>query len=272
MKKAQLVHICGDIHADWGALNAFINTKIRHSKLVRSLADDYDVFEAVILQCGDFGYWPHTQPRHRWFEPGDFTGDGGLYAVHNAVPFLKSGMVSIYWCDGNHENHDALDALEESCQEQSFIPVSPGVFFARFGSILTLIDDTAVMFCGGAESMDKDLREPGFSWWPQEGIDEADMRCLPDPRSVHVDWLVSHTCPRCFGLVGPHIMAEKILEKSPEHLDRVWEMYRPKKWWFGHYHAGQLGEYQGCRWTLLDYPGNGLGPWFETILVESDGE
>ena len=269
MKKAQLVHICGDIHADWGALNAFINTKIRQSKLVRALAGDYEEFEAIILQCGDFGYWPHTQPRHSWFEPGEWTG-GGKYVVHNAVPFLKGGLVPLYWCDGNHENHDALDALEESCPDRPFIPVSPGVFYARFGAMLTLVDGTSVMFCGGAESVDKDLREPRLSWWPQEGIDEADMRRLPDPQSAHVDWLISHTCPRCFGVVGPYSMAEKNLEESRKRLDRVWEMYKPQKWWFGHYHAAQRGEYQGRRWTLLDYPGHGLGSWVETMLVENE--
>jgi hypothetical protein len=37
------LYVLGDIHADFGALNQFVNKKQPD----------------IILQCGDFGWWPH---------------------------------------------------------------------------------------------------------------------------------------------------------------------------------------------------------------------
>lgn len=271
MKKAQLIHICGDIHGDWARLNRFINTDIRQSRHIRSLAGRYDELEVILLQCGDFGYWPHTDPEHSWFALEDTRDDGGRYAVQTAVSFLKNGRVVVYWADGNHENHDALDALESAHPDSPFIAVAPGVFFARFGAVLTLLDGIHVMFCGGAESVDKNSRMPGIEWWSQEGIDEADMRKLPDPRTVKVDWLISHSCPHAFDLNLRKMLPAKNREASKRYLDRVLEDFRPKRWWFGHYHHAQGGVAQGCRWCLLDYLGNyGGRPWVETLLIEKE--
>ena len=216
MKKAQLIHICGDFHGEWDKLNAFINGKIRQSKKMRTLAEAYAELEVIILQGGDFGFWPHTDPTHSWFRPGDTTGDGGQYAIKNEVDFLKDGLVKIYWCDGNHENHDALDSLEAVHSDEAFIPVMPGVFFATFGSVLTLLDGTTVMFCGGAESSPLDIqaRTPGASWWPQEGIDHKDMARLPDTKITHVDWIISHTGPHAFKIVGKDVACWKNREPS----------------------------------------------------------
>ncbi|MBU4525474.1 MAG: metallophosphoesterase [Desulfomicrobium sp.] len=73
--------VIGDIHADFGALNRFCNKKRPD----------------ILLQCGDFGWWPHRHgtdkiSRNRRFDQ---------YAV-------KLGGTRLYWCDGNHENHDDL--------------------------------------------------------------------------------------------------------------------------------------------------------------------
>ena len=270
MKKAQLIHICGDCHGEWDRLNVFINTRIRQSKKVRALAAAHDELEAVILQCGDFGYWPHTDPGHDWFAPGDTVGDGGRYALKTDVEFLKDGRIKIYWCDGNHENHDALDDLEAKHPDDAFIPVMPGVFFAAFGSILTLLDGTKAMFCGGAQSSPRDIRArtPGLSWWAQEGIDDKDMARLPDPNNTHVDWIISHTGPQSFELGGKGIEGHKNRDPSKEHLDRILRDYRPKRWWFGHYHNLRDGWNKGCRWMLLDCLGNDCGrKWLDTVLL-----
>lgn len=140
--------------------------------------------------CGDFGYWPHTAPAHTWFPAAEIAppaGDTKPYGIKTAVPFLKDGHIKIYWCDGNHENHDTLDELECLHMDMPFIPVMSSVYFARFGSVLTLLDGTRVMFCGGAASDDADERIPGLEWWPQEAVDAADMQHLPHPSSQPVD-------------------------------------------------------------------------------------
>lgn len=264
--KAQLIYILGDIHGDWPRLNAFINRHVRQSKAVRRQAAHYADFEVIILQCGDFGYWPHTEPQHSFFAPDCLEGDGEAYAVKNHVPFLKDEMVKIYWCAGNHENHDALDELENLHPDLDFIPVQPGVYFARFGAVLTLLEGTNVLFCGGAASGDAHKRVPGTEWWPQEVISEESMLRLP-PEDTRVDWVISHTSPASFVMpqAKVHIKNQDI---SRLYLEEIRKRFKPSAWWHGHYHIYATGMFEGCRWTSLDYLGHGQR-YHELKLVSS---
>lgn len=259
MNKAQLVYIAGDLHGEWDTLNAFINSGIRQSQRVKQLAHEVDPLEIIVLQTGDFGYWPHK--RTIWRQGG----------IKNAMPGIQDGRIKIYWCDGNHENHDALDALERGAAsekpEERFIETMPGVYFAPFGSVLRLLDGTTALFCGGADSTDKKFRVLGESWWAQETIDGMDMARLPAPGSLTVDWVISHTCPSYFRVWASHRNPEKDDDPSKRHLDRVFDLYRPKRWWFGHYHDYQQGDFCGCSWTVLDRCGNTRsGKWAEEVL------
>lgn len=272
MKQAQLVHIMGDIHGDWAFLNTFINRKIRKNGALRAKAAEYDEFEVVFLMCGDFGYWPHTDPHHTYFilgqtQPAD--GDDKPYGIKNAVDFIKDGHIKIYWCDGNHENHDALDELERLLPDTPFPPVMPGVYFARFGSVLTLLNGTTVMFCGGAASDDANLREAYKDWWWQERVDAADMERLPDPDETPVDWVISHTSPLSFKITDKRAWPPKDQDSSRRHLETVRERFRPSQWWFGHYHLHEAGLFDGCRWACMDHPGN-IGRWVEKRVIEVD--
>lgn len=60
MSQAQLIFIAGDLHGDWVRLNHFIDAEIRQSRRIRELVRDFDSLEIIILQTGDFGYWPHN--------------------------------------------------------------------------------------------------------------------------------------------------------------------------------------------------------------------
>ena len=272
MPRAQLVYITGDLHGDWDTFNPYLNTRIRQSRRIRKLAREFDPLEIIILQAGDFGYWPHKHKhssfsrslRSLWRQDG----------VKNAIPDITDGRIKMYWCDGNHENHDVLDALEKESgtknPEERFIEILPGVFYAPFGSVLQLLDGTTVLFCGGAESTDKELRVPGDTWWPQEVIDEKDMAALPAPEILAVDWVISHTCPGYFAASTVHGNPAKNSDPSKAFLDRVFDMYRPKRWWFGHYHDHQQGAYEGCVWTMLDRCGNPKGGrWIEEVLFHT---
>jgi hypothetical protein len=248
---AQQIYILGDIHGDWTSLNAFIDNKIRNSKQISEFKSLFDELEIIFLQVGDFGYWPHRRS----------------IDIDNAVDGIKDNRVKIFWCDGNHENHDAVDALEAEHPGEPFIEICPSVYFAAFGSMLTLLDGTTVMFCGGADSIDKFLRTPGVSWWKQETIDEADMARLP-PKGTKVDWIISHTYPEAFKLNLKYDLLGA-LEHDPSklYLDHILKMYAPSRWWFGHYHIFRRGSRGRCRWTALDKCGDGAGKWIDQLPV-----
>jgi hypothetical protein len=112
---------------------------------------------------------------------------------------------------------------------------------------------------GGAASTDKEYLKYRYDWFPEETITQKDIFNLPD---TNIDIVVSHTSP---GYFKPELNAdlddwrlqdsywlEKFKDPSCAALDAVWEQYRPKLWFFGHYHLSKHGTYRGTRWFALN--------------------
>ena len=55
----------------------------------------------------------------------------------------------------------------------------PNIFYMPRGSVLSLSDGRNVLFMGGAESVDKRRRTPGYDWFKQELIRPQDLSNLP---------------------------------------------------------------------------------------------
>lgn len=247
----KLVYILGDIHGKFGSLNEFVNRRIRLHPAVRALAEDCRMkgreLAVDILQCGDFAYfWP---------------GCSNKVVIKNHIDFLRGGRANIYWCAGNHENHDELDRIEKTGWSKP-IEVDKGIFYCPFGSTLELTPEITVLFAGGAESIDKEWRlekmREGYPriWWPQEEISESDMeRLAAVPR---VDWVVSHTAPTDFQFYMPF---KPGWEASRLALNEVLHRYRPKKWFFGHFHEFMKGNCNGTEWECLADIGGGNLFW-----------
>lgn len=204
--------IAGDVHGDWRRFNVFLNKKKPE----------------MVLQAGDFGYWPREEG----------------YELNR----LKNFDTKIHWCDGNHEDHWSLKQLTTN-------EVSPHVFYQPRGSILTLPDGRNVLFFGGATSIDKDVRTLGRDWFPEEVPSYADFETL-DKINVEIDIVISHTCPKEFEIeIHPwliHSLArERINDSTRSLLSCIRERFRPSLWYFGHWHVAMAGHYEGCRWRAL---------------------
>lgn len=250
--KIQYVFVVGDIHGEWDSFNRFINKRIRGDKtIVNDIKNGHDI-EILLLQCGDFGFWPHfdgsllfSKNSNRWDQWG----------IKHKISGIKNDHIKIIWCAGNHENHEILDNLESNTKDK-FIEIdpirAPNIFYATFGSIYTLLDNTKVMFCGGAASIDKACRIPGISWWEGETISESDMHKLPDSASTQVDIVVSHTCPRLFDRTHAHLNMVKFHDPSKIALDYVFRMYKPTTWFYGHYHNYTFGIIENCSTYMLN--------------------
>lgn len=227
--------IMGDIHADFGSLNQFLN---------KQKPD-------IVLQCGDFGWWPHRHgtekiTRNRRFDQ---------YSI-------KPQSTKIYWCDGNHENHDDLQERVKATPDGPIeIPV-PGCFYMPRGSILTLDDGRNILFFGGAMSTDKEGRVEGDDWWAGEVPTSADLdfaRAQVEAHGGRVDIVISHTGPVAFlrQLAKNEIDQDRLTDPTVALLDILLDEFRPKRWFFGHFHLHAKGEDQGCAWQALS--GEGLG-------------
>ena len=214
------VCVMGDVHGEFGRLNNWVNH--RRPK--------------IVLQCGDFGYWPKLRTEKRRRRKGP------------KLP--KMHETKLYWCDGNHEEFDSLNELTNN-------EVYPNVFWMKRGATLDLPDGRKVLFMGGAESTDREWRlaEEAATgkklWFPKERIQEDEVRALPE---VDVDIVVSHAAPREFEVWGEgHDMREP--DPTRLALSAVWTRYQPRLWFFGHYHARVRGNYHGTEYFGLNMAG-----------------
>jgi hypothetical protein len=208
------IFVVGDIHAEWGHLNSLINERNPE----------------IILQCGDFGFWPNYYPMR-----------------------IKNGDCRIYWCDGNHEDHWALKDLTNN-------EVAPNVFYMKRGSTLTLPDGRIVLFMGGADSIDKGYRTMGIDWFPEEVISWSDVKDLPE---IKIDIVISHTCPLQFNVDDVRHKHEKLEDPSRHGLSYILNKYKPDLWYFGHWHYWRKGKFENCEWTRLSMPGR--TGWWEKL-------
>lgn len=212
--------ILGDVHGEWGDLNITMARAMR-------LFPDIQRF----VQVGDFGYaWPGSKP---------FTF---LPTFWDNADLEKAKSLPFHWLDGNHENHNQLDADSGAYQ--------PDMIYQPRGSTHIFKDEDGgefkrAMFFGGASSIDKDSRIQDKSWWPQESIQYGQvMRTLENTEQI--DIMFSHEFPLAF----PYGSYKKEFGRADKQaLDALREKFRPKFWVFGHHHTYQAGTTEGTEWA-----------------------
>jgi hypothetical protein len=207
--------VVGDVHGDFGTLNKFISK--RKPKM--------------ILQVGDFGYWPHIK---------EYKCNG----KYDKTPTVKAHDTIIHWCDGNHEDFWSLN-------ERDTDELWPNTFYQPRGSYITLDDGRNVLFFGGAESIDKWNRTVGHDWFPEETITQSDIEDLPD---VDIHIAITHTCPEEFDLTLENDEWREFKNNDPSRkaLSYVLDKYKPEHWYFGHYHFNRHGVYNNTSWNCID--------------------
>jgi hypothetical protein len=188
----------------------------------------------VVLQLGDFGYWPHV--------------DAGQLFLDRVERVAERTGVTFVWVDGNHENHDALRQLTAGAPEaDGFVAVRPHVRYAprghrwtwrgrRFGAL------------GGAFSLDWRVRTPGQSWWAEEVPTPADVERLGDEP---LDVLVTHDAPlqrRERPLATPIPEADLAVARAVRRLlAGAVARTRPALVLHGHWHRRYSAVHEGVR-------------------------
>lgn len=227
------------------------------------------------LFVGDFGYYPY---RRRAYHPE--TNERlrcNPNDIYRGKRSERHSFTSMHFCDGNHEDHAALrDLVLNGGVNKKYNPsmlvknltrlmpvptdykpisyeVAPNVHYHARGSTLTLPNGKVVLFVGGADSVDKDTRVPGYDWFKDEILTLDDFNHFPD---VNVDVVISHTCPTYFDVntndEENYYGYDKYSDPSRKVLDLVFDKYKPTQWYFGHWHLSQSDVYKDCSWTLLN--------------------
>ena len=207
--------IAGDTHERFDIINKFIN---KHQP-------------KHLIICGDFGFWLDNHIEKR----------------------LKPHNTKIYFCDGNHEDHNLLDKLTDKPEP---VEVCKNVFYMPRGTIVQF-EDKKFLFMGGAESIDKDLYTEGIDWFPQESITIKQVNSLPE---TNIDVIISHAAPLFVEMHMGLWMKSKLLKQTPILLETVFELYKPKHWFFGHYHYDYYSVLRGTEFHGMNMS-NSRGWW-----------
>jgi len=238
--------VLGDVHGAFGALNKHLHNKQ----------------PGMVLQCGDFGYWPQEEKLMR-VGYGEYEFGHPFDPAKRIKNVLPDGRrIPIYWADGNHEDHPSLRALQKAASDPlAPIPTGEGIWWMPRGSSLILPTGEVVCFLGGARSVDRPRREKGVDWFPEELLDAEILDHLPE----RADIVISHTAPCSFRQSkkeahGPDPGADWTPDSSCDVLEEALKRLRPSRWYFGHFHWQRQGKVQDCRWQALsDLTGVGRG-------------
>lgn len=228
------ISFCGDTHGQFMAIDNLI---------VREKPD-------LVIQCGDFGIW------------------NDKYGRFNKVKCQSHNRnVPVYFCRGNHENHDVLDTFPdfkisnlknserviknlvvkennlsieqwEILKNKTF-PFADNFYLCESGSILSPAENCKILFIGGAVSTDRHLRKEHISWWKQETMYQYQIDYLLDliDSRPSIDIVVSHTAPLdVVNKVTSFNSIEKMRDPTSKLLSVVHEKLHPKLWFFGHFH------------------------------------
>ena len=108
------------------------------------------------------------------------------------------------------------------------------IFHVLRGEIMTLEGKT--FFClGGACSIDKALRTPHVSWWPDEEITRHDIdNAIANLDKVNnkVDYVITHCCDT-HTVIKTFGFRRDVCTDQLTFVDKVVDY---KHWFFGHYH------------------------------------
>ena len=232
-----MIFLTGDTHGDIRRLNteSFYEQK-------EMTKDDY------LIILGDFGLvW-------------DYKGES-KYEKH-WLDWLEKKPFTTLFIDGNHENHDRLDAYEvEEWHGGKVHKIRPSVIHLMRGQVFE-IDGLKVFTFGGASSHDisdgilelsdprvvtwskdytKLFRVNKISWWDRElpSVEEMEEgRKNLEKNDWNVDFVLTHCAPT--SIVAVVTMGDHDQNDFTEYLQEIMEKLTYKKWFFGHYHMNKV--------------------------------
>lgn len=230
-KREKMIYLCGDTHGS-AELHKITNKAFLSRNFTR---EDY------VIVLGDFGLFFSDTPNERL-----------------ARERLGRLPYTLLFIDGNHENFDLLYGL--STEEKFGGKVGVGgenLFWLRRGEIYE-IDGRNLLAFGGAFSIDRAWRKLNVSYWDAEIPSEDELNFalsnLARFKSAgsKIDAVLSHTAPTFLmsALSDLFLGGGAIYDPTTDMLERIFELAKPEKWYFGHFHADRKISAYGCEFHL----------------------
>ena len=153
------------------------------------------------------------------------------------LDWLRKRPYTLLFLDGAHENYDLLAQYPVEERFGGRVQALGGnVYHVCRGSVLELEGKKYLCF-GGTESPDKEEREAGYNWWPQEMPDDEEYAACEanlEANGWQVDYVLTHDAPSRF----LDFTSLAVGESNRLHLflDKVLLKLTYEKWFFGCYH------------------------------------
>ena len=206
-----MVYITGDTHGD---ISWFKNPKLK------KLGE-----KDILIICGDFGFlWnPKSEAEKKNLE------------------ILKSKKYTICFLDGAHENFDVLDAYTPyRWKGGNAHKIANNIFHLMRGEIFTL-DNKTFFVMGGGESDDRDMREPGVSWWEEEMPNAEEIKNAEDnlkDANYNVNYILSYEAPAVAkDFLKLHLKEAAKISPLNTYLQELTKNVDYYHWYFGSLHT-----------------------------------
>lgn len=116
-----------------------------------------------------------------------------------------------------------------------------------------------VMYVGGAWSIDRDYRQEGIDWWPDEELSTAELYQIYDSYMLHKPRIMAtHDCPTIISYElfikdgRSPFGSQQIPTRTAQAFQSMWEAYKPDLWIFGHWHKTCERVILGTRFICLN--------------------
>ena len=217
-----MIYVTGDTH---GYID-IEKLSYRNSPFLKGLTkDDY------VIVCGDFGLvWDNSKGEMHWRK------------------WLEEKSFTTLFVDGNHENHNMLDAYPvETWNGGNIHRISDSIIHLMRGQVFE-VAGSKFFTMGGAESHDKEYRVEDVSWWRREMPSKEEMEQAVRNLRKHdfkVDYVITHCAPSS---VQQEIEEKLLLHYADNYftdwLDELITRYglQFRKWYCGHYHFGMTSK------------------------------
>ena len=212
-----MIYITGDTHGGVD-INKLVSKNFSPKGLTK---DDY----VVIL--GDFGFiWNNTPDKTEqywlnWFDVKPWT---------------------TLFIDGNHENFNRLNAYPITYWNGGKVhKITDSIIHLMRGQVYTLQSKKFFTF-GGANSIDKHLRQEDISWWKGElpsYSEQEEAYSNLESSNFTIDYVLTHTCPQSvmYKLLELNVISSLYEDPTEKLLEQLNSLMTYSHWYFGHYHT-----------------------------------
>lgn len=208
-----MLYVTGDTH---GELSRFQTKAFRRLKK-----------RDTLIVLGDFGFiWDGSKREKK------------------ALKWLSKRRYRLLFLDGSHENYDLLEAYPTTAFSGGTArKIAENIFWLQRGEIYELEGKTLFVF-GGAESLDKETRAEGKTWFRQEVPSPEQFekaRQNLTARRNRVDYILTHDAPaRLADFL--HLSKDSVLYEATQlelFFNDLYQHVQYDKWLFGRYHKDQ---------------------------------